>query len=122
MNYKDVPKNELESGSFSRETVSELLSQAQLEYRQSLRRSAARNVPLLVGSYLAVCACLAGYALGHGESVWLFSKIYIALVWLWLPIAFLLPVQWYRHRPTESTIREELGWYRELSQSATFEA
>lgn len=122
MNFKDVPANELESGNYSRETVSALLDEAQREYRQSLRRSAARKVPLLLGSYLAVCACLAGYALGHGESVWLFSEIYKALAWLWLPIAFFLTVQWLRHRPTESTIREELGWYRELSQSASFEA
>lgn len=122
MNFKDVPANELESGNYSSKTVSALLSQAQREYRQSLRRSVAKNVPLLLGSYLAVCACFAGYALGHGESIWLFSKIYIALAWLWLPFVFLLPVQWLRHRPTESTIREELGWYRELSKSATFEA
>lgn len=122
MNFKEVPANELESENYSSETISALLAQAKREYKQSLRKSAARNVPLLLGSYLAVCACLAGSALGHGESIWLFSKIYIALAWLWLPIAFLLPVLWFRRRPTESTIREELGWYRELSKAATFEA
>ena len=122
MNYKDVPKNERESERYLSKTISTLLGQAKREYRQSLRKSVARNVPLLLGSYLAVCACLAGYALSHGESIWLFSEIYVALVWLWLPIVFLLLIQWFRHRPTESTIREELGWYRELSKTATLEA
>lgn len=81
MDYKSVPEDELESENYSSETVSALLSQSQREYRQSLRRSAAINVPLLLGSYLAVCACLAGYALSHSESIWVFSKIYVALIW-----------------------------------------
>ena len=116
MNYRDVPANELESGKYSKETISTLLSEARREYRQSLRKSVARNVPLLLGSYLTLCACLAGYALGHGESIWFFSKIYVALMWVWLPIGFFIPLQWFRHRPTESTIKEELGWYRELAK------
>lgn len=122
MELKDVPKHEIETEIYSRKTVSGLLETAKRDYRQFIRKSAAKNVPLIIGSYIVVCACLAGYSLAHGESIWLFSKIYVALVWLWIPVATMLPIQWFFHRPTESTVREELGWYRELSKSATLEA
>ncbi|KXS54123.1 MAG: hypothetical protein AWU57_1514 [Marinobacter sp. T13-3] len=118
MDYKDVPREEIEAGSYSRETITALLGRARREYRKSISRSVAKNVPLLLGTYLAVCACLAGYALAHGESIWLFAKIYVALLWLWIPVGAMLPVTWVMHRPTESTVKEELDWYSELLKSS----
>lgn len=118
MDYKDVPREEIETGSYSRETIAALLDRARRKHRESVRKSAATNVPLFCGTYLAICACFAGYALAHGESIWFFSRIYVALIWLWLPVGAIFPVQWLLHRPTESTIKEQLGWYAELLKAS----
>jgi len=123
MKFSDVSKKELESGNYSDETIQRLMENKRIEFSVYLRASASKYIPMIIGSYLAICACLAGYALAYGESVFVFSKIYHGLIYLWLPFCVMLPISWYRARPTEKDLTQELGWYNEiLESSGTIEA
>lgn len=122
MRFKDVPRNEHMSGRYSKETIRQLMSAKRIEFRSYLRKSAARNIPLILGSYIAVCSCFAGYALAHDESILIFKVIYFGLAYLWSPFIVMLPVIWYRRKPTEEELIEELGWYRELLDAGELKA
>ena len=117
MTFEHVPRRELESGKYTRETMTTLLAQAQREYKAYVRTSAVRNLPVQVGSYLALCLGLAGYALGHEESIWVFSSFYLALSYIWVPMGIMLPLHWLWRRPSESSVKEDLDLYRELWRS-----
>lgn len=114
MRFSEIPENELRTGSYSKETIGRLMKSKRSEYRSYLRESAARNIPLVIGSYIAICSCLAGYALAYAESIFVFKDVYIGLAYLWMPFGVLLPVIWYLRRPSEKELFEELRWYREV--------